>query len=52
MIIRKTPYTVRSGSAYLMQMDPGAEKASIMLYTGKTMTITAAAYTNIVRSRG
>lgn len=91
MIIRKMPYTVRSGSAYLMQMDPSVEEASInlgvspmktfirvtarlmlpgvlsgaiiswvtcinelstsiMLYTGKTMTITIAAYTNIVRN--
>lgn len=91
MIIRKMPYTVRSGSAYLMQMDPSVEEASInlgvspmktflkvtarlmlpgvlsgaiiswvtcinelstsiMLYTGKTMTITVAAYTNIVRN--
>ena len=91
MIIRKMPYTVRSGSAYLMQMDPSVEEASInlgvspmktflkvtarlmlpgvlsgaiiswvtcinelstsiMLYTGRTMTITVAAYTNIVRN--
>ena len=91
MIIRKMPYTVRSGSAYLLQMDPSVEEASInlgvspmktflkvtarlmlpgvlsgaiiswvtcinelstsiMLYTGKTMTITIAAYTNIVRN--
>lgn len=91
MIIRKLPYTVRSGSAFLLQMDPSVEEASInlgvspmktfftvtarlmvpgllsggiiswvtcinelstsiMLYTGKTATITIAAYTNIVRN--
>lgn len=91
MIIRKLPYTVRSGSAFLLQMDPSIEEASInlgvspmktfftvtarlmipgllsggiiswvtcinelstsiMLYTGKTATITIAAYTNIVRN--
>ena len=91
MIIRKLPYTVRSGSAYLMQMDPSVEEASInlgvspmktflkvtarlmlpgvlsgaiiswvtcinelstsiMLYTGKTATMTIASYTNIVRN--
>ena len=31
MIIRKLPYTVRSGSAFLMQMDPSIEEASINL---------------------
>ena len=31
MIIRKMPYTVRSGSAFLMQMDPSIEEASINL---------------------
>lgn len=91
MIIRKLPYTVRSGSAFLMQLDPSVEEASInlgvspmrtffkvtarlmlpgvlsgaiiswvtcinelstsiMLYTGKTATITIASYTNIVRN--
>lgn len=91
MIIRKLPYTVRSGSAFLMQMDPSVEEASInlgvspmktfakvtarlmlpgvlsgaiiswvtcinelstsiMLYTGKTATMTIASYTNIVRN--
>lgn len=91
MIIRKLPYTVRSGSAFLMQMDPSVEEASInlgvspmntflkvtarlmlpgvlsgaiiswvtcinelstsiMLYTGKTATITIASYTNIIRN--
>jgi iron(III) transport system permease protein len=91
MIIRKMPYTVRSGSAFLMQMDPSIEEASInlgvspmktfakvtvrmmlpgvlsgaiiswvtcinelstsiMLYTGKTATITVASYTAIVRN--
>ncbi len=91
MVIRKLPYTVRSGSAFLMQLDPSVEEASInlgvspmktfakvtarlmlpgvlsgaiiswvtcinelstsiMLYTGKTATITIASYTNIVRN--
>ncbi len=91
MIIRKLPYTVRSGSAFLMQMDPSVEEASInlgvspmktfvnvtarlmlpgvlsgaiiswvtcinelstsiMLYTGRTATMTIASYTNIVRN--
>lgn len=31
MIIRKMPYTVRSGSAFLLQMDPSIEEASINL---------------------
>ena len=30
-IIRKLPYTVRSASAFLMQMDPSVEEASINL---------------------
>ncbi|MCD8105381.1 MAG: iron ABC transporter permease [Lachnospiraceae bacterium] len=91
MIIRKMPYTVRSGSAFLMQLEPSVEEASInlgetpmktflkvtarlmlpgvlsgaiiswvtcinelstsiMLYTGKTATMTVASYTNIVRN--
>ena len=91
MIVRKLPYTVRSGSAFLMQMDPSVEEASInlgvspmktflkvtarlmlpgvlsgaiiswvtcinelstsiMLYTGRTATMTIASYTNIVRN--
>ena len=91
MIIRKMPYTVRSGSAFLMQTDPSIEEASInlgvspmktfvkvtvrmmlpgvlsgaiiswvtcinelstsiMLYTGKTATITVSSYTAIVRN--
>ncbi len=91
MIIRKMPYTVRSGSAYLMQLDPCIEEASInlgvspmktfgkvtvrlmlpgilsgaiiswvtcinelstsiMLYTGRTATMTVASYTSIIRN--
>lgn len=90
-VIRKLPYTVRSASAFLMQMDPSVEEASInlgvspmqtfwkvtarlmlpgvfsgailswvtcvnelscsiMLTTGKTSTLTIAAYTDIVRN--
>ena len=30
-IVRKLPYTVRSGSAFLQQMDPSVEEASINL---------------------
>lgn len=30
-VIRKLPYTVRSGSAFLYQMDPFVEEASINL---------------------
>lgn len=90
-VIRKLPYTVRSSSAFLMQMDPSIEEASInlgvppmktfwkvtarlmlpgvfsgailswvtcinelscsvMLSSGKTNTLTIAAYTDIVRN--
>ena len=90
-IIRKLPYTVRSASAFLLQMDPSVEEASInlgvspmktfgkvtarlmlpgvfsgailswvtcinelscsvILSTGKTTTLTIAAYTAIVRN--
>lgn len=90
-IIRKLPYTVRSASAFLLQMDPSVEEASInlgvspmktfvkvtarlmlpgvfsgailswvtcinelscsvILSTGKTTTLTIAAYTSIVRN--
>ena len=89
-IIRKLPYTVRSGTAFLYQMDPFIEEASInlgvspmktfftvtarmmlpgimsgavlswitcinelsssiMLYTGKTSTISVAIYQEVVR---
>ena len=30
-VVRKLPYTVRSGSAFLQQMDPSVEEASISL---------------------
>jgi len=90
-VIRKLPYTVRSASAFLLQMDPSVEEASInlgvspmktfwkvtarlmlpgvfsgailswvtcinelscsvILSTGKTNTLTIAAYTAIVRN--
>lgn len=90
-IVRKLPYTVRSGSAFLHQMDPSVEEASInlgvspmktffritarlmapgvlsgailswitcinelsssvMLYGGKTSTISVAIYTEVVRN--
>lgn len=90
-IVRKLPYTVRSGSAFLQQMDPSVEEASIslgvspmktffkvtarlmapgilsgailswitcinelsssvMLYGGKTSTISVAIYTETVRN--
>lgn len=90
-IVRKLPYTVRSSSAFLQQMDPGVEEASIslgvspmktfakvtarlmapgvlsgailswitcinelsssvMLYGGKTSTISVAIYTEVVRN--
>lgn len=90
-IVRKMPYTVRSGSAFLQQMDPSVEEASInlgvspmktffsvtarlmapgvlsgailswitcinelsssvMLYGGKTSTISVAIYTEVVRN--
>lgn len=90
-VVRKMPYTVRSSSAFLQQMDPGIEEASIslgvspmktffkitarlmipgvisgailswitcinelsssiMLYTGKTATISVAIYTEVVRN--
>ena len=90
-IVRKLPYTVRSGSAILHQIDPSVEEASInlgvspmktffnvtarlmapgvfsgailswitcinelsssvMLYGGKTSTISVAIYTEVVRS--
>lgn len=90
-IVRKLPYTVRSGSAFLQQMDPSVEEASInlgvspmktffsvtarlmapgvlsgailswitcinelsssvMLYGGKTSTISVAIYTEVVRN--
>lgn len=90
-IVRKLPYTVRSGSAFLQQMDPSVEEASInlgvspmktfftvtarlmapgvlsgailswitcinelsssvMLYSGKTSTISVAIYTEVVRN--
>ena len=90
-VIRKLPYTVRSSSAFLLQMDPSVEEASInlgvspmktfwkitarlmlpgvfsgailswvtcinelscsvILSTGKTNTLTIAAYTAIVRN--
>ena len=90
-IVRKLPYTVRSGSAFLQQMDVSVEEASIslgvspmktffhvtarlmapgilsgailswitcinelsssvMLYGGKTSTISVAIYTEVVRN--
>ena len=90
-IVRKLPYTVRSGSAFLHQMDPSVEEASInlgvspmktffkitarlmapgifsgailswitcinelsssvMLYSGRTSTISVAIYTEVVRN--
>ena len=90
-VVRKQPYTVRSGSAFLQQMDPSVEEASIslgvspmqtfikvtarlmapgvlsgailswitcinelsssvMLYGGKTSTISVAIYTEVVRN--
>ncbi len=90
-VIRKLPYTVRSASAFLLQMDPSVEEASInlgvspmktfwnvtarlmlpgifsgailswvtcinelscsvIISTGKTTTLTIAAYTSIVRN--
>ncbi|MFI3201815.1 MAG: ABC transporter permease subunit, partial [Eubacteriales bacterium] len=90
-IVRKLPYTVRSGSAFLQQMDPSIEEASInlgvsprktffsvtarlmapgilsgailswitcinelsssvMLYGGRTSTISVAIYTEVVRN--
>ena len=90
-VVRKLPYTVRSGSAFLQQMDPCVEEASInlgvspmktfftltarlmapgilsggilswitcinelsssvMLYGGKTSTISVAIYTEVVRN--
>ncbi|MEF9960699.1 MAG: iron ABC transporter permease [Niameybacter sp.] len=90
-VVRKLPYTVRSGSAFLQQVDPSIEEASInlgvsprrtffkitarmmlpgicsgailswiacinelsssiMLYTGKTSTISVAIYTEVVRN--
>ncbi len=90
-VVRKIPYTVRSGSAFLHQMDPSVEEASInlgvspmktffkvtarlmapgvlsgailswitcinelsssvMLYSGKTSTISVAIYTEVVRN--
>ena len=91
LVVRKLPYTVRSGSAFLMQMDESIEEASIslgvspmktffsvtarlmapgifsgailswitcinelsssiMLYGGKTSTISVAVYTEVVRN--
>ncbi|MBS6645033.1 MAG: iron ABC transporter permease [Clostridiaceae bacterium] len=90
-VVRKLPYTVRSGSAFLHQMDPSVEEASvnlgvfpmktffkitaplmlpgilsgailswitcvnelsssIMLYSGRTSTISVAIYTEVVRN--
>ncbi|MFV0239964.1 MAG: ABC transporter permease [Lacrimispora sphenoides] len=90
-VVRKLPYTVRSGSAFLQQMDPSVDEASIslgvspmktfakvtarlmapgilsgailswitcinelsssvMLYGGKTSTISVAIYTEVVRN--
>jgi len=90
-VIRKMPFTVRSSSAFLLQMDPSVEEASInlgvspmrtffkitarlmapgvisgavlswitcinelsssiMLYTGKTATISVTIYTEVVRN--
>lgn len=90
-VIRKTPYTVRSATAILQQIDPSVEEASIslgvtpmksffnvtarlmipgivsgailswistinelsssiMLYTGKTATISVAIYTEVMRA--
>jgi len=90
-IVRKLPYTVRSGSAFLHQMDPSVEEASVnlgvspmqtffkvtarlmapgilsgailswitcinelsssvMLYSGRTSTISVAIYTEVVRN--
>jgi len=90
-VIRKMPFTVRSSSAFLQQMDPSIEEASInlgvspmktffkitarmmapgvlsgailswitcinelsssiMLYTGKTTTISVSIYTEVVRN--
>lgn len=90
-VVRKIPYTVRSGSAIMQQIDPSIEEASInlgvspmktffkvtarlmapgvlsgailswitcinelsssiMLYTGKTSTISVAIYTEVVRN--
>ena len=91
LVVRKLPYTVRSGSAFLMQVDESVEEASIslgvspmktfftvtarlmapgvlagailswitcinelsssiMLYSGKTSTISVAVYTEVVRN--
>ncbi len=91
LVVRKLPYTVRSGSAFLHQMDPSIEEASInlgvspsktfftvtarlmapgllsggilswitsinelsssiMLYGGRTSTISVAIYTEVVRN--
>lgn len=91
LIVRKLPYTIRSGTAFLMQMDKSVEEASInlgvspmktfihvtarlmapgllsgailswitcinelsssvMLYGGKTSTISVAIYTEVVRN--
>lgn len=91
LVVRKLPYTVRSGSAFLLQMDKSVEEASInlgvspmktffnvtarlmapgilsgailswitcinelsssvMLYGGKTSTISVAVYTEVVRN--
>lgn len=91
LVVRKLPYTIRSGSAFLMQMDKSVEEASInlgvspmktffhvtarlmmpgilsgailswitclnelsssvMLYGGKTSTISVAVYTEVVRN--
>lgn len=90
-VVRKLPYTVRSGSAFLQQMDPSVEEASVslgvppmktfvkvtarlmapgifsgailswitcinelsssvMLYGGRTSTISVAIYTEVVRN--
>lgn len=90
-VVRKLPYTIRSGSAFLQQMDPSIEEASInlgvspmktffkitspmmlpgilsgailswitcvnelsssiMLYSGRTSTISVAIYTEVVRN--
>ena len=37
-IVRKLPYTIRSGSAFLYQMDPSVEEASINLGVGPMKT--------------
>lgn len=91
LVVRKLPYTVRSGSAFLLQMDKSVEEASInlgvspmktfftitarlmapgllsgailswitcinelsssvMLYGGRTSTISVAVYTEVVRN--